>query len=146
VTKALFGDSGGRRQEGGEHNNQPKEGRAAKMPAIEAMQQATTSRHNKRTSRQCNNYDAVERNIICAARWSNKEPSKLKDMLKILYLSRNMALLGGAQVPLEKGSRIFQFPKNGIYCTDLHHMHHLSSLWNNFTACDVLSAAAGEKT
>ncbi len=60
---------------GGEHNNQPKEGREAKMPATEATQQATTSWHNKRTKGWRNNDDAVERNIMCAARWSNKEPS-----------------------------------------------------------------------
>jgi hypothetical protein len=33
----------------GEHINQPNEGRTAKVPAIEAKQQATTSRCNKRT-------------------------------------------------------------------------------------------------
>jgi hypothetical protein len=33
----------------GKHNNQPKEGRVAKMPATEAKQQATTSRRNERT-------------------------------------------------------------------------------------------------
>jgi hypothetical protein len=31
------------------HNNQPKEGRVAKMPATEVKQQATTSRRNERT-------------------------------------------------------------------------------------------------
>ncbi len=54
------------------------------MPATEAMQQAMTSRHGKRTKVQCNNDDAVERNIMCAVRWSNKEPSQLKDALKNL--------------------------------------------------------------
>ena len=33
----------------GEHINQPNEGRAAKVPAAEAKQQATTSQCNKRT-------------------------------------------------------------------------------------------------
>jgi hypothetical protein len=43
--------------EGGEHNNQPKEGRAAKIPAPEATQQATTSQCDKRTRGQRNNDD-----------------------------------------------------------------------------------------
>jgi hypothetical protein len=47
----------------GEHNNQPKEGRAAKMPATEVMQQATTSQRNERTQGQRNNDDAVERHV-----------------------------------------------------------------------------------
>jgi hypothetical protein len=38
----------------GKHNSQPKEGRAAKMPATEAKQQATTSRHGEKTRGQCN--------------------------------------------------------------------------------------------
>jgi hypothetical protein len=50
-------------REGGEHNNQPKEGRAAKMPATEAMQQAMTSQFNERTRGRCNNDDAVERHV-----------------------------------------------------------------------------------
>jgi hypothetical protein len=36
------------------HNNQPKEGHAAKMPVTEAKHQATTSWHDKRTGGQCN--------------------------------------------------------------------------------------------
>jgi hypothetical protein len=38
----------------GKHNNQPKEGCAAKMPATEAKQQATASRRYERTGGQCN--------------------------------------------------------------------------------------------
>jgi hypothetical protein len=38
----------------GEHNNHPKQGSAAKMPAIEAKQQATTSQREKRTRGQRN--------------------------------------------------------------------------------------------
>jgi hypothetical protein len=38
----------------GKHNNQPKEGCAAKMPATEAKQQATTSRRDKRMRGWCN--------------------------------------------------------------------------------------------
>jgi hypothetical protein len=37
-----------------EHNNQPKEGHAAKMPVTEAKQQATTSRRDERTRGQRN--------------------------------------------------------------------------------------------
>jgi hypothetical protein len=48
---------------GGEHNNQPKEGRAAEMPATEATQQAMKSQHDIRTRGQCNNDDAVERHV-----------------------------------------------------------------------------------
>jgi hypothetical protein len=36
------------------HNNQPKEGRVANMPATEAKQQASTSWRNERTRGQCN--------------------------------------------------------------------------------------------
>ncbi len=50
-------------REGGEHNNQPKEGGAAKMPATEAMQQAMTSQHDKRTRGRHNNDNAVERHV-----------------------------------------------------------------------------------
>jgi hypothetical protein len=70
----LLGDGGGRRQErGGEHSNQPKEGRAAKMPAIEATQQATTSQWVERTRGRRNNDDAVERHVCSEV--GNKEPS-----------------------------------------------------------------------
>jgi hypothetical protein len=58
-------------------------------------------------------------------------------MLKILEPFWNRALLGCSQAPLKKGSRIFQFPKNGIHCTDLHWMNHLTSLRNNFNACNM---------
>jgi hypothetical protein len=55
VTKGLAGDGGGRIQEGGgEHNNQPKEGRLTQKSALEAMQQATNSWRNKKTRGQCN--------------------------------------------------------------------------------------------
>ncbi len=67
--------AGGGGKRGGEHNKQPKEGNVAKIPATEALQQTTRSRHNKRTKGQRKNDDAVERNIMCAVRWSNKEPS-----------------------------------------------------------------------
>jgi hypothetical protein len=40
----------------------------------EATQQATTSQRNKKTKERRNNDDTVERNIMCAARWSNQEP------------------------------------------------------------------------
>jgi hypothetical protein len=46
----------------------------------------------------------------------------------------------------QQDKRNSHFPNNGIDCADLHRMHHLSSLRNNFDACDVLSAAGGEKT
>ncbi len=47
----------------GEHNNQPKEGWAAKMPATEATQQAMTCQQDKRTRGRHSNDDAVERNV-----------------------------------------------------------------------------------
>jgi hypothetical protein len=42
------------------------------MPATKVVQEATTSRPDKRTRGQCNNDDAVERNIICAAEHNNQ--------------------------------------------------------------------------
>jgi hypothetical protein len=82
----------------GKHNNQLKEGRAVKMPATKAKQQATTSRHDKRTRGRRNTNasamtamgtmtlvttapttmttktDALERYIIKSARWSKRVP------------------------------------------------------------------------
>jgi hypothetical protein len=55
MTKGLAGDGGRRMQEGGgERNNQLKKGCTIKMPATEAMQQATTSRWEERTREQRN--------------------------------------------------------------------------------------------
>jgi hypothetical protein len=60
----LFGDGGRRRQERGVNTTiSQKEGCTAKMPATEAMQQATTSQHDERTTGWCNNDDAVERHV-----------------------------------------------------------------------------------
>ncbi len=89
----------------GGHNKQPKETRAAKMPATEAKQEATTSRRDDRTrGRRNTNASAttatgtmimvtmtvpttmttttilavaasIKRYNMCSARWSNKVPS-----------------------------------------------------------------------
>jgi hypothetical protein len=58
--------------------------------------------------------------MCAAARWSNKEPSSLKDMLKILEPFWIRALLGCSKAPLKKGSKIFFFPKNGVDCAMCH--------------------------
>ncbi len=50
-------------RKGGEHNNQLKEGWAAKMQATVATQQATTSQHNERTRGRRTNDDTVERHV-----------------------------------------------------------------------------------
>ncbi len=68
VLNAFLVKAAGGSKRGGEHNNQPNEGRAAKMLATEATQQVTTSRCNERTKGRCNNDDAVEWNIMCAVR------------------------------------------------------------------------------
>jgi hypothetical protein len=49
----------GGKKEGGEHNNQPKEECAAKMPATKATQEATTSHWDERTRGRRNNDDAA---------------------------------------------------------------------------------------
>ncbi len=59
-----FGDGGGRRQERGVNTTiSQKKGRAAKMPATEVTQQATTSQRNERTRGWRNNDDAVEKHV-----------------------------------------------------------------------------------
>jgi hypothetical protein len=65
VLKASFlmTAAGEETKEGGKHNNQPIEGRAAKISATEETQQATTSQRHERTKGWHNNHDAVERHV-----------------------------------------------------------------------------------
>jgi hypothetical protein len=85
------------------------------------------------------NDDAVERNKMLAARWSNKEPSLLKDMLKILEPFWNRVLLVCSKAPLKKGSRNFHFPKNGVERAMCHRGLILTSYGTFLTRWDFPS-------
>jgi hypothetical protein len=57
------------------------------MPAIEAAQQAMTSQRDKKKDTTM----MMQWRGMCAGRWYNKEPSQLKDMLKIFESFWNRA-------------------------------------------------------
>ncbi len=93
VTKALFGDGSRRRQERGVNTTisqkRDVQQRCKQQRRHNRQQQASGTKGQEGGATMMMQWRGM-----CAARWYNKEPSQLKDMLKILETFWNRASLG----------------------------------------------------